>query len=283
MRTFSIFAGGLIGLAAAAPSFAQTGIQLACVSPDGKARFVPAGTVCQVPERAVSWILAGPTGPTGLAGAPGVAGAAGAPGAAGPTGPRGPTGAPGPLGLPGPAGDVGLPGATGPMGPTGPAGPAGSPGLAGLTGPAGAIGPIGPLGAAGPSGPAGPVGIVGPTTIGPPGPMGRAGPTGAAGATGPQGPAGTQTLFGSNTNGAADGRSDCVTGTVWLSAGSVAGGKVASGQTLAIAQFPALFTLLGTTYGGDGQTTFNLPDLRSRAPNGLSYWICAEGILPSPQ
>jgi len=36
------------------------------------------------------------------------------------------------------------------------------------------------------------------------------------------------------------------------------------GQLLAIAQYDALFALIGTTYGGDGQTTFALPDLRSR-------------------
>ena len=38
------------------------------------------------------------------------------------------------------------------------------------------------------------------------------------------------------------------------------------GQLLAIAQNSALFSLLGTTYGGDGRTTFGLPDLRSRFP-----------------
>lgn len=37
-----------------------------------------------------------------------------------------------------------------------------------------------------------------------------------------------------------------------------------SGQTLSIAQNTALFALLGTTYGGNGQTTFQLPDLRGR-------------------
>lgn len=37
------------------------------------------------------------------------------------------------------------------------------------------------------------------------------------------------------------------------------------GQFLSIAQNEALFTLLGTTYGGNGQTTFCLPDLRGRA------------------
>ncbi len=38
------------------------------------------------------------------------------------------------------------------------------------------------------------------------------------------------------------------------------------GQLLPISQNTALFSLIGTTYGGDGRTTFALPDLRSRAP-----------------
>ncbi len=38
------------------------------------------------------------------------------------------------------------------------------------------------------------------------------------------------------------------------------------GGTLGITQNQALFALLGTTFGGNGSTTFNLPDLRSRAP-----------------
>lgn len=40
------------------------------------------------------------------------------------------------------------------------------------------------------------------------------------------------------------------------------------GQILSIAQNTALFSLLGTTYGGNGQTTFALPDLRGRMPLG---------------
>jgi microcystin-dependent protein len=40
------------------------------------------------------------------------------------------------------------------------------------------------------------------------------------------------------------------------------------GQLLSIAQNTALFSLLGTTYGGDGQTTFALPDLQGRVPIG---------------
>lgn len=38
------------------------------------------------------------------------------------------------------------------------------------------------------------------------------------------------------------------------------------GQILSIAQNTALFSLVGTTYGGNGQTTFALPDLRGRVP-----------------
>ena len=45
-----------------------------------------------------------------------------------------------------------------------------------------------------------------------------------------------------------------------------AGWALCEGQLLPIAQYTALFSLLGTTYGGDGITTFALPDLRGRVP-----------------
>jgi microcystin-dependent protein len=41
------------------------------------------------------------------------------------------------------------------------------------------------------------------------------------------------------------------------------------GALMAITQNQALFSLLGTVYGGDGQTTFQLPDLRGRTPYGI--------------
>ncbi|WP_066657560.1 MULTISPECIES: phage tail protein [unclassified Sphingomonas] len=44
--------------------------------------------------------------------------------------------------------------------------------------------------------------------------------------------------------------------------------STAAGQILSIAQNTALFSLLGTTYGGNGQTTFALPDLRGRVAVG---------------
>lgn len=41
-----------------------------------------------------------------------------------------------------------------------------------------------------------------------------------------------------------------------------------NGQLLSISQYQALFSLLGTTYGGDGKNNFALPDLRGRVPIG---------------
>ena len=40
------------------------------------------------------------------------------------------------------------------------------------------------------------------------------------------------------------------------------------GQLMQVSQYQALFSLLGTTYGGDGSRTFGLPDLRGRVPGG---------------
>lgn len=42
-----------------------------------------------------------------------------------------------------------------------------------------------------------------------------------------------------------------------------------NGEIIQINQFQALFSLLGTTYGGDGRTTFAAPDLRGRSPIGF--------------
>jgi microcystin-dependent protein len=46
------------------------------------------------------------------------------------------------------------------------------------------------------------------------------------------------------------------------------GFALCDGQLVAISQNSALFSLLGTTFGGDGRTTFGLPDLRGRVPIG---------------
>jgi microcystin-dependent protein len=56
-----------------------------------------------------------------------------------------------------------------------------------------------------------------------------------------------------------------------------AGWAFCSGQTLPISENDVLFALIGTTYGGDGETTFGLPNLNGRVPlhqgtlNGITY------------
>lgn len=57
-------------------------------------------------------------------------------------------------------------------------------------------------------------------------------------------------------------------GEIRLFAGNFApaGWMLCQGQTLAISENDVLFQLIGTTYGGDGQETFNLPSLASRVP-----------------
>ena len=50
---------------------------------------------------------------------------------------------------------------------------------------------------------------------------------------------------------------------------------ICDGRTLPIAQYQALYSLLGTNFGGDGKTTFGIPDLRGRVPIGY-------GVLQNP-
>jgi microcystin-dependent protein len=59
-------------------------------------------------------------------------------------------------------------------------------------------------------------------------------------------------------------------GAIFIFAGNFApkGYQLCQGQLLPIAQYAALFSILGTTYGGNGTTNFALPDLRGRAPIG---------------
>jgi len=89
--------------------------------------------------------------------------------------------------------------------------------------------------------------------------------------------------FGNNSSPSASGTGgECTIGEIRLFAGSVAGAVPAAGQLLQINQNQALFSLLGTKFGGNGQTTFALPNLSDVAPNGLTYAICIVGIFPSP-
>ncbi|HEY4095929.1 MAG TPA: tail fiber protein [Baekduia sp.] len=61
---------------------------------------------------------------------------------------------------------------------------------------------------------------------------------------------------------------DAFTGEIRMFSGNYApvGWLPCDGRALAISEFEPLFELLGTTYGGDGEEAFNVPDLRGRAP-----------------
>ena len=54
----------------------------------------------------------------------------------------------------------------------------------------------------------------------------------------------------------------------------------ANGQLLSISTHAALFALYGTDYGGNGTTTFAVPNLKAAAPDGLTYVICIAGVYP---
>jgi microcystin-dependent protein len=58
-----------------------------------------------------------------------------------------------------------------------------------------------------------------------------------------------------------------------------AGWMFCEGQLLPISEFETIFNLIGTTYGGDGQSTFQLPDLRGRVPihQGNGFTLVATG------
>lgn len=53
------------------------------------------------------------------------------------------------------------------------------------------------------------------------------------------------------------------------------------GQLLPVTQNQALFSLIGATYGGDGRTTFAIPNLRGSEPlPTMKYYMAIEGIYP---
>jgi microcystin-dependent protein len=74
-------------------------------------------------------------------------------------------------------------------------------------------------------------------------------------------------------------------GEIRLFAGNFApaGWMFCDGQLLPISENEALFQLIGTTYGGDGQSTFALPDLRSRVPihQGNNFILAGTGGVES--
>jgi hypothetical protein len=91
--------------------------------------------------------------------------------------------------------------------------------------------------------------------------------------------------FGAKTNTAAVGTAStgtCVVGEAVLMPGNTLDDQMvpADGQLLSISSNEALFSLYHTEYGGNGTSTFGIPNLRSAAPNGLTYAICVTGIFP---
>jgi microcystin-dependent protein len=79
--------------------------------------------------------------------------------------------------------------------------------------------------------------------------------------------------------------SDCYIGEIRMFGGNFApvGWAFCDGRSLPIAENEALFNLIGTTYGGDGQETFNLPNLQGRVPihQGPGYQLGQSAGAPS--
>jgi len=107
---------------------------------------------------------------------------------------------------------------------------------------------------------------------------------GPLGATGPQGPAGNSLLSDQFNRWQGQGALytdsyDCTLGEIVLGVGWR--GTPADGRLMNINQHQALYSILGTTFGGDGVTTFAVPNLTAVTPNGLKYSVCTNGIYPS--
>jgi microcystin-dependent protein len=260
--------------------------------------------------------IAGVTGPKGAKGASGPKGATGVDGNPGTTGPTGATGPVGPTGITGTDGTPGTAGITGITGPQGPDGAIGATGNTGTKGNDGIQGPQGPTGATGQTGARGATGATGVA-----GGIGSTGPTGPSAF--PVGHTGNVVYY-DGTNWVAATLNSSVSSSVGSSSPfdlhqpylalnyciSLYGtypsrtwddelvGEISifpfnfapknyalcNGQLLALSQNTALFSLLGTNFGGDGRVTFSLPNLQGQSVMGqgqgpgLSYnWVGQTG------
>lgn len=74
---------------------------------------------------------------------------------------------------------------------------------------------------------------------------------------------------------------DAFIGQIVLFGGNFAprGWALCNGQLLEVSRWAALFSVIGATYGGDGRTTFALPNLP--ASGGARYMIAVEGVFPA--
>ncbi|CAO1653972.1 phage tail protein [Salinibacterium sp. NYA9b] len=284
-RSLRLFAGAAIAAVMLAGCTTQASsadaLQKACVDTTASAiKLIDAADSCGAGF--VEAVFTTEAASTGIAGADGVDGTNGTDGSDGAAGANGLNGADGTNGL---KGADGLDGAAGATGADGAAGLTGANGAQGPKGDAGDRGDTGPLGAPGADGAVGPMGPRGP--VGDTGAVGAQGVQGLTGATGATGPAGNSLLaaeFGTRTGAARDSPGNsCTLGTLSLTASAYAGnGLVADGRLLNTSSNPALFSLIGTTYGGDGYETFGLPDMSDITPNDMTWMICHQGIFPSP-
>jgi microcystin-dependent protein len=258
---------GVIVWFLAAPVSAQAQVLTlgACVNnQSGNMRLASGPDVCRGPEVFVQWNVQGVQGEKGDKGDPG------------PQGPPGPKGDQGEQGIQGPKGDQGDQGIQGPAGPKGDQGEQGIQGLKGDQGEKGEKGDKGDQGEQGPPGADGAdgAGLTNGTIPGQlllwqsnswvaalPSPqqiiIDNMQPYAAINYV-----IATEGIFPSRNG------SEPFLGEIYMFAGNFAprGYALCDGQLLSIAQNTALFSLLGTTYGGNGQTTFALPDLRGRTP-----------------
>jgi hypothetical protein len=241
----------------------ESNVIIGCVGDrSGQLRVVDSAVRCGSRETAISFNREGEQGKAGKTGARGKAGDEGADGRAGASGAAGADGATGPAGADGLDGATGRAGADGADGATGPAGPAASDSPSDL--------------------------LTALRTVD--------GPTSGLDADtldGVQASAlltnsGFGALFGigsqaTTISGAPGGDSVCVIGAIALTAANFPPPNTmfAAGQTLPIAQYSALYSLLGTTYGGNGTTNFQVPDLRAQAPGKTNYTMCMNGDYPS--
>ena len=250
------------------------------------------------------WVLAhgpkgdqgdtGETGDKGIAGVQGEAGDQGAQGPQGMKGDQGPQGPQGEKGLTGPQGEKGIQGLTGSQGETGDQGEQGDQGAQGLQGKKGLPGIPGVVGDQGPQGEKGLPGV-GSTYTGT-SPVSVNDFSATVGLI--HGNSEGNILYWDGSSWIAKrssevlaeysnmqpyqavnyvialqgifpsrNSSDPFLADIMIFAGNFAprGWAQCDGQILSISSYQALFALLGTTYGGDGRTTFALPDLRGRA------------------
>ena len=260
----------------------------------------------------------GDAGAVGAVGPKGDKGDVGAVGATGPKGDKGDTGAVGAAGPKGDKGDAGAVGAAGPKGDAGAegvAGPKGDKGDAGVAGPIGPKGDKGDTGLAGADGTVLPDGLqtgdilVWDSTLDPPAYKSTFNPVPTNGVSNDQllyWDATNETYIAKNKpsytalpanimqpyttvsyivalQGVFPSRSsaDPLLGEIIMFGGNFAprGWAFADGQLLPISQNTALFSLFGTIYGGDGRTTFALPDLRGRA---AIHAGSGPGLTPRP-